>query len=201
LTKEEHHEPNKWFVIQDTIAYRKRPNLIGNEVDKLSKKPMCRDFGKIRKGDILVYYAHDVGLVIDLFEVVSDIEYSELKPPWDAEVTFFRIRPLERLLKNSFLNIKKLVKESVGKDTFEAFPEDSLVLSSLDQKKMCLPFNGDFTKIEKALFEKSYIVERDKNTSWGVSIELLSGLLDYYNSRATSFVNLLLASFFGIITL
>jgi hypothetical protein len=54
-------------------------------------------------------------------------------------------------------------------------------------------------KSEKA--ENSTVLNQTELLDFGDKIELLSGLLDYYASRATSFASLFIAAFFGVVAL
>lgn len=209
LTELEETKTKKWFIYHDIVSYWKQDslykqlygkegNLIASKVRKSGvKKPLCEDFEKIRKGDIIVYYASDVGLVTGLFQIDSEIEYRKKDIYWQDEFMVFLVKPIKTSLDGKYLNLRALVEEGVKGYSFKAF-SNAKELNSYSSEKICIPFDEDYELLKQALSEKKFHTDYIKKV---IEPDIWAGLLDFYNSRAVSFVSMFIASLFGIVTL
>lgn len=166
--------------------------------------PKCDNFGKISKDDLVVYYAKSAGLVIGVFQVVSKkMQFLPYDDFWNP-CMYFNIKPYKMLPEQNFFNFKKFFNEK---------PLTSLEVTNLDDSSVVVGNffrkldEKDYSRFEQALFDPQYRTTFDEprghvgTMGYIADSELLSGLLDYYNSRAASFASLFVASVFGIITL
>lgn len=72
---------NYWFVIHNLPDYRKHPNRIGRSIEKAKRDKIFR---KIKRGDIIIYYAQK-RQVVGIFKVVSEMHPSQ-KGLWNGKV-------------------------------------------------------------------------------------------------------------------
>lgn len=200
----------KWIVALDLIGYYQHSDMIGNIVKRNMigrtvkrngvPQPASDDFANISKDDIVVYYAIITGLVVGLFRVTSQ----EMLPlsndsSWSDSLVHkieqFRMPP-----EGMKLDLKKLLRENEQSNPFKKISISKL--ESYSQKNICERLDEeDYSRIEKALFNCQYLVKLNGPCGWKLDKDLLSGLLDFYNTRTTSFISLFVASIFGIVTL
>lgn len=195
---------NKWIVMQgfsDCIDHGS--SLIHNVAvsqgiiqgirnPKGKTQPCTKSFADIKKGDLVVYYTPFKNSVTGIYEVVSN-----MKPLIDNRRRLaYDIKP-HHLPAKGFLEFKQFIEDpKVG---FESLKSSNLL--SWDKESLCFALSeSDYTKIEKAL-ENSPYLEKTEDTNKSEEIGILSGLLDFYSDRATSFASLFVASIFGIVTL
>lgn len=180
-------------------------------------------FGDICEGDIIAYYDYSQGLLIGLFQVVSKEELDEEERERTQKVgkheylldddcwkdcMVYYIKPyIQR--EGKYLDLKKLVQ--LSKDRSQFSEEISKYISKADnfiidfkqhQNNMCMLLSEeDYLRIKTALLDTNSTYFRDAPTDLNDDIGVLSSLLEFYNSRTTSFANLFVASIFGIVTL
>jgi hypothetical protein len=193
----------KWFVAYDIEIYYLHKDMIGNvsKLTKFKRVPKSKDFEDIQKDDIIVYYTPNQGWLTGIFQVESVMEYKKHDAVWD-KTFWIRIKPYKMLSAGEFFDFNKFLKEnSLSSLNFSIFEN----LSSAGSFKILE--ETDYLKIEQAFSDYRYIIKikgqdgHDGPTGYALNPELVNGLLDYYNNRATSFANLLVASIFGLITL
>lgn len=195
---------NKWIMMQGYSDYIEHgTSLIHNEAvsqgiiqgirnPKGKTQPCTKLFADIKKGDLVVYYTPFWHSVTGIFEVVSD-----MKPLIDNKRRLaYDIKPYH-LPAKGFLDFEQFIEDpAVGFESLE-----SSNLFSCDKESLCFALSeSDYTKIEKAL-ETSPYLKKTEDTNKSEEIGILSGLLDFYSDRATSFASLFVASIFGIVTL
>lgn len=160
---------------------------------------MSDDFGRIKNGDIIAYCAFYDHVLVGLFKVISGIHYMKHQGTW-SDCMIYNIEPYKLPCdKKCYLDFKKLVEDhNTGFDESLQMPN----LKSTNQEKLCVPLlEKDFLKIEDALSNPKYLKCKDKENDDAPDPEIVGALLDFNNSRATSFASLFVASIFGIITL
>ena len=146
---------NKWFVIHDLLSYNQHKDLIGNIVKAQGvEQPRSFAFSNIKKGDIVVYYASKDYVITGIFEVTSNLEYSEDDPQWQ-EVMIYKIKPLEMPPEGKYLDFKKLVKDV--KIKFDLFPDKSIWGSYLHGKTCILLTDRDYLTIKNTFLNKAYL--------------------------------------------
>lgn len=83
---------NYWFVVHDLESYNQHRDLIGAGVKEGTRKPRYGPFGKIKKGDRIVYYAKGDMVIVGIFVVISNMRYLENDSEW-GEIDVYGIRP------------------------------------------------------------------------------------------------------------
>ncbi|MCW4005682.1 MAG: EVE domain-containing protein [Candidatus Bathyarchaeota archaeon] len=154
---------------------------------------------KIKNGDIIVYYAKNDGVVVGLFKVISDA--APLRADKDGkEYRVHKIEPYVTFGKWTYLDFIKLLQRKEDSNLrSKLLPVLSRKYYSEDQ---CQKLDEkEYLEIANALSDHTLRVKHNGPTGWKANPDLLCGILDYYNSRATSFVSLLMASVFGLVTL
>ena len=117
------------------------------------------------------------------------------KADW-AESIVYQIKSYKKPPAGKFIDFRKIIEYNKGKDTFQEFPPSSELWTSVDQAKICMEISDkEYSIIENAFDDSEYSIDEHGN------IDVLVGLLEYNNSRATSFANLLIALIFGTVTL
>jgi len=98
---------NYWFVVHDLKAYEQHRDLIGCKVKQLRvQEPKFRQFGEIKKGDKVVYYATGNHVIVGIFDVVSNIIYLPKDSYW-KEMMVYTIKPAEMPDKNYYVDFRK----------------------------------------------------------------------------------------------
>jgi hypothetical protein len=189
-------KPKKWFVFQNLTGYYQHKDLIGNVVAQAgTEKPMTPKFADIKKGDFIVFYTPGSHFIVGLFKVASEMEYLPNDAYW-SESMIYKIKSYKKPPVGKFIDFRKIIEDNKGKDAFQEFPPSPELWDFVDQEKLCLDLSDkEYSLIENAFDDSEYF------TNEHVNIDVLAGLLDYYNSRATSFANLLIAVIFGTVTL
>ena len=196
---------NKWFVVHDLIAYHEcRDFIFCPMTDKktpFTSEPQICNFSKIKKDDLIVYYAFGAGVIVGIFQVMSIIQ----KSPENSNVKGRMVYNIKLLTDPEYyLDFKKLSVDS----TFDSINKS--YESNYSFKDFCQQMNDkDFLLIQQHFVNQNspYKIKLKKQensfgpTGWQLDSNLLSGILDYYNSRATSFASLFVASVFGLVTL
>ena len=183
----------------DRIGNVLKTKKIGHLVRREIRQPKSDEFGKIRKGDIVAYYAFSVHVVVGLFKVTSDIHYMKREGAW-SNAMIYNIEPYKLPCnENCYLDFKKLFEDlHSGLDE----PLKTLDFKRTSQETLCVSLSErDFSKIEDALSNPLYLKHKNEENKDAPNPEIVGALLDFNNSRATSFASLFVASIFGIITL
>jgi len=98
---------NHWFVVHDLKAYEQHHDLIGCKVRQSGvQEPKFSQFGEIRKGDKVVYYATGNHVIVGIFDVVSDMVYLSDDSYW-KEMMVYRIKPTEMPAENYYVDFNK----------------------------------------------------------------------------------------------
>jgi len=146
---------NRWFVIHDLLAYDQHPDMIGNVVKKPGiPEPKFSAFGKIRKGDLVVYYATKDYVVVGIFGVFSNIIHLTDDEYWKEDVVF-KIKPVEMPPVGNYLDFKKLVKDPSV--TFDMFPNKKKWGQYLQGQTCKQLTERDFLTIKEALSHDKYL--------------------------------------------
>jgi hypothetical protein len=215
----------KWFLVLGLIDYKQHNDLIGNVVKKKCWRVMkengeaistTREFAKIKENDIIVYYTARDGLIVGIFRIVppKNNEYVQKKknhwyvtdsdPAW-IESMVYGIEELHMPPPKKYLDFKKFL------DDEKQAPFKTQAISSLSkleefcnniQNGICQELDSeDFCRIKNELLNTGSPYLIDANASTRADVSTLAVLLDFYNSRATSFASLFVASIFGIVAL
>lgn len=213
-------QPVAWLVSSPYSNYYLHEGLIGNRLEKNhSLEPETRIFKSIKQGDIIAYFDFTSSCLLGLFTVcdkeesVGIFEKTEKNGKswflqddidWDPALIHY-IKPYLKL-QNKWIDLRRYIKDHKSDFSKEFLdyvnkvenekPEDKV------QKYICTALNPSDYNILKKIFETSqsaYLIETP-NVLFQNSEEV-SSLLEFYNSRATSFANLFVASVFGIVTL
>jgi hypothetical protein len=195
---------NKWFVVNTFDAYIEHPNMIGRITKSKLPIPKATLFTNIKAGDMVVYYVLGSKVVTGIFAVISNKESLGCDDIWQ-NTEIFKLFKLEGLKDNCFFDFKKFYNcnYSTSKpfDPFvmeNNYPNIEVVIKLEDE---------DYEKIEEAISNPLYtkkIEIKEGNigpTGYVPDQQMMVGLLDYYNSRSTSFASLVVASIFGLVTL
>jgi len=165
-------EIGQYLVLHDLMAYRQHPDLICNFLNRQAKtkwkKPVSRLFGKIRRGDRIVYYATNDSLVIGIFQIASDILYIENDQHWGSDVAAFRIEPFKLPPNGYFLDFKALMRETRAR--FDMFPKREIWYSYLQGHSTKRMTSNDFRIVGKSLDQGRYLVPQERfvpaDTDW-----------------------------------
>jgi hypothetical protein len=174
------------------VGYRLFSDRIGNVlVEAGQPTTKTSAFNQISIGDLIFYYAFAEKVLVGLFEVISNKQFSS-KKEGDVPWAYYNVKPIEPI--THFADISKL---SLGEDKFDTFP-NGLLHEKFDSFTLCRELTEtDFLKLkyvtESKRFEKVFTHENN--------VAIFSAVLDFYGNRATSFVSLFVASIFGIVTL
>jgi hypothetical protein len=189
-------EPKKWFVFQNLTGYYQHNNLIGNEVAQAGlREPKTPKFADIKKGDFIVFYTPGSHFIVGLFKVASEMEYLPIDAYWSPSMVY-KIKSYKKPHVGKFIDFGKIIEDNEEKDAFQEFHPSTELWDFVDQEKICMDLSEkEYSLIENAFDDSEYF------TNEHVNIDVLVGLLDYYNSRATSFANLVIAVIFGTVTL
>ncbi len=191
-------------------------------------KPKSADFAQISIGDIIAHYDFMNGLIIGLFRVVTKEELEEMPENvqkigeheylrddflWDDCIIRY-VKPYVLHQEEKFLNFKKFLKNHDCNNQFTKKTRD--YISNLDnisrlknptincQKAICTQLSEEDYQIIKNFFSDTnmqYFEKPGWSSGSTSNTEVLTSLLDFYNSRTTSFANLFLASIFGVVAL
>jgi hypothetical protein len=206
LENQEKKDHRTWLVIGSIREYLEHPDLIGVAVKQDQSTFRYSFFDEIKGGDRLIYYDFYNKVIVGLFEVTSS-ENNTLKGDcfW-PECKIKKIKPVNGYTKkgNNFFDYEIFLKKNPNLNLFYSFGiEDNAVTEMI----VNLP-NDNFSIIEKNFFEQAYNKEIGLSnedspgpTGFVANQQMMSGLLDYYNSRCTSFASLVVASIFGLVTL
>jgi hypothetical protein len=202
--------PTIWFIARSvtdiyemngfisTLIETKKPRT-SNTLEKLI---VANDFNNVKPDDIVVLYIPSEGLIVDIANVkpTAPQQRTVYSPP--KKVLVREVESLN-LLKGKHLNFRQLVEDSVG-NPFPNFPDTATLDDSgnpkLQRKRYVKLTNDEYVRIKKALNNPVYLINLDINPVMhriGNS-EHLSALLDFYNTRTTSFANLFVATIFGL---
>jgi hypothetical protein len=164
----------------------------------LRHKKAKSKFFKIRKNDVIVYYALGAGVIVGLFKVISAKPTYFEDECWEKCSTL-KIQPVNEN-NTKYLDFRKLAKE-------RKFQSLNVAKMLEDKEPWVVLKEEDFNIIEQAFSDESYAIKIKNepnefgSTGWIMDPEVIGGVLDYYNSRATSFSSLFVASLFGLVTL
>jgi hypothetical protein len=182
-----------WIVGHDLIAHDSYPTMIGNQLDK-NKQPKTPEFSQISENDLIIYYAFPEKVLVGIFRVTSkkQTKIVEKEDNVNRNDIHYFIEPFSSI--EYFVDITKL---SMSENKFESFP-NGLLNEKFPQSHICREISSDdITKFKNILLKKEYSKEFSEENS----ISIFSALLEFYGNRATSFVQLFVASIFGIVTL
>ena len=192
-------------------------------------KPKSADFSQISIGDIIAHYDFMNGFIIGLFRVVTKEELEDIPENvqkigeheylrddflWNDCMVHY-VKPYVINREGKFLNFKKFLKNHDDNNQFTKKTCD--YISKLDdisrlskptdkcQKAICTQLSEEDYQIIKSFFSDTNMQQYFEKPGWSTGstsdIEVLSSLLEFYNSRTTSFANLFLASIFGVVAL
>jgi hypothetical protein len=196
IVKQRLNSLKRWLVIHDLITYDKYNDKIFNKARSKSKKPISELFGQIKKDDLVVYYAVLNRVVVGLFKVISDLNYTQ-SDKHDYPMTFYNIRPIKTPKKGHFVDFQKLIKDP--NIQFECFEKEAVL--NFDDDHICLKLSEqDYDKIENAFSNMQYLKPIEEVTNPN-NVGVFAALLDFHSDRATSFASLFVASIFGLVTL
>lgn len=160
---------NYWFVVHDLKAYEQHSDMIGCRVKKPRKRePWFKQFGEIKKGDKIVYYATKNNVVIGIFNVTSDITYLPDDPHW-KEIMVYYIEPAEMPPEGFYLDFKKaLLSDKRAK--FDLFPKKEKWHVYLQGKTCRKLSENDYQLIRNYLQNQDYLIStgdaKPKETKW-----------------------------------
>lgn len=188
----------KWLALYDFGLY----DIFCRDGDfitcKIDDNFLNKLFFDIKSGDIVVYYEVGIGRIVGIYEVLSDdfVILWSYKSQYCAKNTK-KLRGFD----GNYLDFKQLSKSvDWQRLNISAMHEKKQSWSTLD--------DHDYNIITSAYANSSLIRQKDDKICGGYgqtgfipNPEVSAGLLDYYNSRATSFSSLFVASIFGLVTL
>ncbi|MFC1487918.1 hypothetical protein ACFLRN_09575 [Thermoproteota archaeon] len=122
-------------------------------------KPKYKKFGKIGKGDLIVYYATKDSLVVGIFKVVSRMLYLHQDSYW-GNVMVYKIEPYKMPPQGKYLDFKKLVNEP--KVHFKLFPVKKRWGSYIQGKTCILLSEMDYNIIENSFSKESLMKNIDE---------------------------------------
>jgi len=192
------NQSTKWFAIYgfgtyeltketDSILCAIHPNYL--------KKP----FFDIKSGHLVVYYEVGIGRILGICKVLQDDYFIVEK-----ENNKFCAKKIEKIIgfKDEYVDFRKLSKEVNWKKLDIADMNEKMISwKVLDEQ--------DYASIMGAFLDESLVENVNTNchlNTYGpagfiLNPEVSVGILEYYNSRATSFASLFVASVFGLVTL
>jgi hypothetical protein len=159
---------NYWFIVHDLKAYEQHKDLIGCRIKKSGEQqPRFRQFGEIKKGDNIVYYATKNNVIVGIFVVDSDMRYLANDPHWNSMV--FNINPASMPPDGYYVDLKKaLLSDKQAK--FDLFPKKEKWYAYLQGKTCRKLSEHDYRLISEYLEKSEYLVRKEdvevKETKW-----------------------------------
>lgn len=200
-------KPTIYFISRNLTDYQELKGLIGSEIIESKGNQVLDEpyFNDIKQNDKIVVYVPSEGLIVDIFTVKSKVlrdyfvsfsRHAHLKVH-DVESTM-QLGAWKQFNFKRFINDNKNNPFENLKDV-QALDEAFFIRS----KGSITISEEEYNRIIDALENPVYV------THWNINPEIhsvkdsehLSALLDFYNTRTTSFANLLVASIFGIATI
>lgn len=158
-----------WFIVHDLKAYEQHRNLIGCRTKQSGlQEPWFRQFGEIKKGDKVVYYATKNNVIVGIFDVISDIAYLPSDPQW-KEIMVFAIKPSEMPTEGYYVDFKKaMLSDRATK--FDLFPKKEQWSAYLQGKTCRKLTEHDYQLIKEYLKKPEYLIKIEevevKETKW-----------------------------------
>lgn len=193
----------KWFVVYSLETYLQHSDKI---IKPLKPKfPILKysKFTEIKDGDIIVYYGS--GLLMGIFVVKGAMQKGKKDDPFWENFEAYNIEKINPMLDLGYFNFKKFYKVAFTPN--KNFDPSVIAEKSSEGEAIIELEDSDFEKIEQGIRCSAYVKTINLSegsinpTGYVANQEMVSGLLDYYNSRSTSFASLAVASVFGLVTL
>jgi hypothetical protein len=203
-------KPTIWIIPRSLIDYYGLKGLIGSEVvaskEQVNENSPTNepDFKNIKQNDKVLLYVPSEGLIVDIFTVRSKKPKPRFTNYWrHAQLLIHNVESTLDLGKNKQFNFKKYARDNhfKFKNIHQLSDLDDMFYNSKEKGYLTLE-EDEFNQILNQLNNPAYLTLWNTNpeSQFIKEPEHLSALLDFYNSRTTSFANLLVASAFGAFT-
>jgi hypothetical protein len=145
-----------WFVIHNLLAYEQHNNLIGCKIKASGEhKPHFKQFGKIRRGDKIVYYATKSNVIVGIFVACSKMTYLA---DWNSMV--IEITPNKMPPYGYYVDFKKaLLSDKLSQ--FDLFPIKERWYGYLEGQTIRKLTEHDYLIISSYLEKNEYLISKD----------------------------------------
>jgi hypothetical protein len=194
--EEKEKQPKKWLINHDLASYRRlhdedtKSKIIRDYINE-NDDPLDSNFASIAYKDLIVYYSNCEKVLVGIFKVSSDKKI--VRRDKKRNYVCYQISPIKPV---RYIDMT-LIPSKMGE--FKSFP-DGLLKEEFEEHNhpVCRMIEeGDFKKFNEIYDNEEFMKRYREETN----IAILSSLLGFYGSKAASFINLFLATLFGIVTL